>query len=185
MDAVVEDLAAIPQRQVHEFIQAGMENDPEGLKDAPPSLRSFFMDAPPDPEWLDHEAFGPGIRAFQRNAVRILSAFVTGVLIDGFSTMISKSFVHTGRIFDNGVRRLRQNNRHQMEIFFPGGLRRYGDGWKLSVRIRIVHAQVRRLLARTPEGDSIQGQFYGADHQEIGGIFERDSIVGSFGVRRH
>ena len=51
MDAVVEDLAAIPQRQVHEFIQAGMENDPEGLKDAPPSLRSFFMDAPPpDPE---------------------------------------------------------------------------------------------------------------------------------------
>ena len=35
------------------------------------------------------------------------------------------------------------------------------------------------------DGDSIQGQFYGADHQEIGGIFERDSIVGSFGVRRH
>ncbi len=31
---------------------------------------------------------------------------------------------------DNGVRRLRQNNRHFLDIFFPGGLARNGDGWK-------------------------------------------------------
>ena len=73
------------------------------------------------------------------------------MLIDGFSTLISKSFVQTGRIFDNGVWRLRQNNRHQLEIFWPGGLKRYGDGWKLSVRIRFVHAQIRLLLAQTEE----------------------------------
>ena len=73
------------------------------------------------------------------------------MLIDGFSTLISKSFVQTGRIFDNGVWRLRQNNRHQMEIFWPGGLKRNGDGWKLSVRIRFVHAQIRRLLGQTEE----------------------------------
>ncbi|MYA77910.1 MAG: DUF2236 domain-containing protein [Gemmatimonadetes bacterium] len=150
MDAVVEDLVSIPQQQVHKFIRAGMEEDPDGLRTAPQSLRDFFFDAPqPDPEWLDHEAFMPGIRAFQRNAVRVLSAFVTGVLIDGFSTLISTSFVQTGRIFNNGVWRLKQNNRHQMEIFFLGGLRRYGDGWKLSVRIRFVHAQVRYLLSKS------------------------------------
>ena len=33
-----------------------------------------------------------------------------------------------------------------MEIFLPGGLDRQGDGWKLSVRIRIIHARVRHLL---------------------------------------
>ena len=115
-------------------------------------LRDFFIDAPqPDPEWLDHDAFGPGVQAFQRNSVAVLSAFVTGVLIDGFATLISKSFVQTGRIFDNGVWRLKQNNRHQMEIFWPGGLERQGDGWKLSVRIRFVHGQVRRLLGQTEE----------------------------------
>ena len=36
----------------------------------------------------------------------------------------------------------------------PGGLERFGDGWKLSVRIRIVHAQVRRLLNRSGEWDT-------------------------------
>ena len=152
MDAIVEEMAALPRRQVHRFIQAGIDEDREGLRDAPRLLRDFFVDAPqPDPDWLDPDAFGPGIRAFQRHSVFVLSAFVTGVLIDGFSTLISKSFVQTGRIFENGVWRLKQNNRHQMEIFLPGGLERYGEGWKLSVRIRFVHAQVRMLLGKTEE----------------------------------
>ena len=152
MDAVVAELESLPQEQVHRFLTAGMDEDRQGMRDAPQLLRDFFFDAPqPDPDWLDHSAFAPGIRAFQRNSVQVLSAFVTGVLIDGFSTLISKSFVQTGRIFDNGVWRLKQNNRHQMEIFWPGGLERHADGWKLSVRIRFVHSQVRRLLAQTEE----------------------------------
>ena len=152
MDALVEEMAGLPQEEIHRFIHAGMQEDREGLRKAPQLLSDFFFDAPqPDPDWLDHNAFHPGVRAFQRNSVLVLSAFVTGVLIDGFSTLISKSFVQTGRIFDNGVWRLKQNNRHQLEIFFPGGLQRYGDGWKLSVRIRFVHAQVRRMLAQSSE----------------------------------
>ena len=152
MDALVEELAEFPQERVHQFLRAGMDEDQDGLRDAPRALRRFFVDEPqPDPDWLDYNLFTPGIRGFQKNSVLVLSAFVTGVLIDGFSTLISKSFVQTGRIFDDGVRRLKQNNRHQMEIFWPGGLERYGDGWKLSVRIRFVHAQTRRLLAQTDE----------------------------------
>ena len=33
-------------------------------------------------------------------------------------------------------------------------------------------------------GDSISGRFYGADHEEVGGIFERNRIVGAFGAAR-
>lgn len=154
MEAVVEDLEPLPQKQVHKFIQAGMEQDPDGLRDAPESLQEFFSEDIADPDWLDHDAFGPGIRAFQRNSGQILTGFVGGVLTDGFRTLISKSFVERGRIFDSGVRRLRQNNRHQLEIFLPGGLQRFGDGWKLSVRIRFIHAQVRRLLARDTDWDT-------------------------------
>ena len=40
-----------------------------------------------------------------------------------------------------------------MEIFLPGGLYRHGDGWKLSVRIRIVHAQIRQLLLDSDDWD--------------------------------
>ena len=34
------------------------------------------------------------------------------------------------------------------------------------------------------DGNSIQGQFYGPDHQEVGGIFEKINILGAFGARR-
>ena len=151
VDAAVEDLASLPRKQSSRLIAAGMDQDEEVLRHAPESLLSVF--AAPEPPWLDHRAFRPGIRAFHANVVNIFAAFVAGTLIDGFSTLISESFVQTGRIFDNGVRRLRQNNRHQLEIFWPGGLQRYGDGWKLSVRIRFVHAQIRRLLSKSAEWD--------------------------------
>ena len=154
VDALLDEIASLEPDQVHRFINAGMEEDEATLKEGPQALREFFFTAPqPDPDWLDYDAFRPGIRTFQRNASNILPAFVAGTLLVGFSTLISKSFVQTGRIFDDGVRRLRQNNRHMLEIFFPQGLERQSDGWKLSVRIRFVHGQIRRLLAAEAEYD--------------------------------
>lgn len=94
-----------------------------------------------------------GCRTFHKNSEMFLAAFVASVLIEGFCTYISKSFVTTGRLVDQGVKRLQQNNRHLMEIFLPGGLDHGGDGWQLSVRIRLVHAQVRRLLRLSDDWD--------------------------------
>ena len=38
-----------------------------------------------------------------------------------------------------------------MDIFFPGGLYRENDGWKLSTRIRFIHARIRSLLNNSEE----------------------------------
>ena len=34
------------------------------------------------------------------------------------------------------------------------------------------------------QGNSIQGKFYGPNHEEVGGIFERNQIIGAFGASR-
>ena len=146
LDPVMEELATIPIQKMNEFIAAGIEDKKEVLKEAPEALREFFDKIEETPAWVDRKAFEPGVRAFHGNTAPILAAFVAGTLIEGFSTLISKPFFMTGRVIDMGVKRLRQNNRHQAEIFHPGGLMKGNDGWKLSIRIRFVHAQVRRLL---------------------------------------
>ena len=152
MAADLNEFSAADQSRL---IEAAMNNDGEdALRDAPASLRAFFKDAGTPPEWLDYAAFAPGVRMFHRNSQVCLAAFVAGVLIEGFTTNIAKSFFITGRVRDQGVRRLGQNNRHMMEIFLPGGLYRDGDGWKLSVRIRIVHARLRHLLNNSEEWDT-------------------------------
>lgn len=48
----------------------------------------------------------------------------------------------------------RQNNRHLMEIFFPGGMLRDGDGWKTTMRVRVVHARVRQLMRDCKDWDT-------------------------------
>lgn len=153
-DAMMDELSALPVRDAHRYIEAGMESDEEVLKDAPPVVVKFFdgLDNPPD--WLDPSTFTPGIRMFHRNSRVVLVGFVGGVLVEGFATNISKSFFITGRLRDQGVRRLKQNNRHMVESFLPGGLDRQGDGLKLSVRVRIIHAQIRHLLKQSDDWDT-------------------------------
>ncbi len=154
-EAMVEDLAEIDREEAARLIEIGM-NDTSGLslKDALTSLQEFFKASETPPDWLDYKAFEKGVRMFHRNSYTVLMAFVAGVLIEGLTTNIAKSFMLTGRVRDRGARRLGQNMRHMTEIFLPGGLHRDGDGWKLSVRIRIVHAQLRRLLKESKEWDA-------------------------------
>ena len=151
LDSVLEEISSIAPADLHLFIKAGIEENEEKLKLAPEPLRDFFRDLE-EPEWLDYEAFRPGIKMFPENVDFMLAAFVAGVLVEGFSTTIAKSFAMTGRVASTS-RRLRQNNRQLMEIFFPRALEREGDGWRLSVRVRFVHARIRQLIAKSGDWD--------------------------------
>lgn len=153
-DAAVAELAGMSASASGKFIKALMdESEAAAQLEMPAGLRRLFDDAQSKPDWLDPSEFDAGIRMFHRNTKMVLGGMIGGTLVEGFSTNIGKSFFITGRIRDQGVRRLQQNNRHMLEIFVPGGLERYGDGWKLSVRIRLIHAQIRRLLEGSEDWD--------------------------------
>lgn len=152
LDSILDELSSVRHSELHRFIEGGIEQDESKLKDAPLELRQFFYSLDTPPEWVDKESFVPGIRVFHANVDLMLTAFVTGVLIEGFSTLIAKSFNTTKRTASTR-RRLKQNNRQMLEIFYPGGLDRTGDGWKLSARVRFVHARIRNLLLKSEYWD--------------------------------
>ncbi|MCY4289843.1 MAG: oxygenase MpaB family protein [Aestuariivita sp.] len=149
IDPILEEIQSLHPAKLQKFIAAGIDQKKAELRSAPEPLRDFFNDFH-EPEWLDHSSFDAGIQAFHANADLMLVAFVSGVLVEGFSTLIAKSFNMTGRVAAT-KRRLKQNNRQLVEIFFPLGLHRDGDGWKLSCRVRFVHARIRYLLKRHEE----------------------------------
>ena len=125
----------------------------DSLLAAPESVRKFFDSYAEPPGWVDVNSFFPGCRMFHRNTPLVLAGMVGGVLVEGFSTNIAKSFFMTGRLRDQGMRRLKQNNRHMLEIFMPGGMDKHSDGWSLSIRVRLVHARIRLLLSNSDEWD--------------------------------
>lgn len=155
-DAAVESMAGMPQQRIHQLITAGMDEDEAGFRDAPAELRELIAFSSVPPDWFDSRAVYPGCRAFHTDSDLYVQALVGSSIIRGFTTLISKSFFATGRLTDHGVRRLRQNIRQLIEIMIPGGLERHGEGWKLSVRIRLIHAQVRRFLRRSDEWDEAE-----------------------------
>lgn len=155
-DAAVEAMLGMPQERVHRLITAGMEEDEAGFREAPAELRELIEFSAEPPDWFDSRAVYPGCRAFHADSDLYVQALVGSSIVWGFTTLISKSFFMTGRLTDHGIRRLRQNIRQLIEIMIPGGLERHGEGWKLSVRIRLIHAQVRHFLKKSDEWDEAE-----------------------------
>ncbi len=153
-DAVVEALEALDPAEAQQVIQAGMDQDADALRQAPDAVRELFavVDNPPSSIEYDPRRALPGMRAFHRYSDIFFVGLVLKGVISGFSTGVSKIFYMRGRTLSN-LRRVKQNTRHLVEITLPDGLDRQGDGWKLSVRIRIVHAQIRRLALTSGEWD--------------------------------
>ena len=119
-EEMVADLAEFSPQGQNRLIKAGMDNEGwDAFPDAPDSLPMFFDNASATPDWVDPSAFNPGIRMFHRNSRLILVAFVPGVLIEGFTTSIAKSFFFAGRVRDQGTRHLTRKPPHNGH--FPAG----------------------------------------------------------------
>lgn len=152
-DAAIDALAAVSPADSQRMIEAHMNEDTEGMRGSPDEVWEFFsaLDRSP-PFEFDPARAAKGARAFYRYSDLFFVGLVLESLITGLTEELSKSFYITGRTAGN-LRRVRQNTRHIVEVTLPGGLERGGDGWKLTVRIRLVHAQLRRLLLNSDEWD--------------------------------
>ena len=126
-DELIKQLNTLPQGEMYRLMKVAID-DPEDkiLRDAPQLLMDLVEEWASPPDWVDQSGFKASTRMFHRESRTILLAFVCGVLIEGFTTNIAKSFVITGRVRDSGVRRLMQNNRHMIEMYLPGGA---GEVW--------------------------------------------------------
>lgn len=173
LDPVMDELSGLPPPALHMYIKAGIEQQADVLRSAPQALRDFFDKVDHDvPSWVDFDSYWPGTQAFFANMGNMLIAYAVGSAVEGFSTLVSKSFSISGRVTGLGAgaeRRLRQNNRHMVEVYYPDGLKRGGDGWKISTRIRFIHSQMRRLLGESDAWDhEAWGTPLSASH--VGGI---------------
>ncbi len=145
-DAAIDSLGEMDQGDANRFIRAGIHEDAEVLARAPETLQRFFRGIEGTPNWFDPAATRPGCQAFHSHSDLFIPAFFV-VTLRNASSLIAKAFYATGRVVSGfGLRRIRQNTRHFIEIMLPHALERHGDGWRLSVRIRLVHAQVRNLI---------------------------------------
>ncbi|MFN7142454.1 MAG: oxygenase MpaB family protein, partial [Myxococcota bacterium] len=122
-----------------------------GAQEVPTALTNLLADARTFPAWVEPARLDRGGAAFLR-------AGPPGGLVLGCSSLVhgycspagNKPLVFTGRLEAGARRRLAETARFVQAVTAPGGAHPFAPGWQAAVRVRLMHAGVRRMLLASP-----------------------------------
>lgn len=143
-DAVVAALADVAPQRRHELIERALQGDEQG---APESLRELLAVARIVPPWLDWKRLRSAHEVFIRPG--LLGGLTLGLrsLVYGYAAPAgNKPLAFSGRLRERAGRRLAETGRFVTAVTAIDGLRPGALGWQLVLKVRLMHAEVRRLL---------------------------------------
>jgi len=144
-----ESGAAAARKQFDQALSQGID----AVADAPPELVAFFRQVDTDPEWLDRDLLEAGIRASHYAGKVGFYVLRDMALMGGYAyfNSLNQSLAMTGALSKNTSLRLGETGKWLNDVTEPGGLERFGDGFITTLRVRMVHALVRRNLNQKPQ----------------------------------
>jgi len=147
-DAVVQDAfnGMRPGRGWSQ-VQRALDGGIASVKDAHPAIVALFEQVERVPAWVDWEVL-------DRAGSLLLRTGYFGGLVLGIQSLPygyaspggNKPLAFSGRLTEQAPRRLMETARFVHGVCMPGQLRQGGDAFKITVKVRLMHAQVRRLL---------------------------------------
>lgn len=151
--AVVEDLTALGRpgwRMLDQALDEGID-----AVDAPPaSLVTLFRQLDNPPEWVDWDQLRRGSFAYFRSGLLVFFALILRAVGGAYYVYgISRSLNFTGRLDKMAYMRAKETTRWLLAANRPDGMRRDREGFKLSVKVRLLHAMARRGLSRSRQWD--------------------------------
>lgn len=146
-DAVMADFATRPRGEGFALVERALATGIDSVPEAPPSLRALFAAVDAVPAWVDRARLDRGGNIVLRAGPA--AGIVLGLksLISGYASPAgNKPLVLSGRLQEQAPRRLAETSRFVQAVSRPGGLDRHGDGFAITLKVRLMHAQVRRLI---------------------------------------
>jgi hypothetical protein len=154
-DAWVERVHTMEPVESSRALEAALAHGIDRVPDAPPELVALFRQAETVPLWLDPDSLRLGAEVSRRAG--ILGHFVLSDfgLMGGYrSAAVAKTLIGTGKLRDGAAERLIHTGRFVTAVTEPGDMLRGRPGYAATLRVRLVHAHVRRALLARPSWDS-------------------------------
>lgn len=153
-DAFVADFPAVGHGRAMRMLRTACREGIAAVPDTPASLRALFAQLDTDPVWLDRAAIYEGSRYTSRYSFQSGIALGAASLVSGYAnSAASRPLEMTGRYIENAGARTIEVGSWLSAVSRDGGLDRFGDGFELTVRVRIIHALVRASLRERPDWD--------------------------------
>ncbi|WP_024793990.1 oxygenase MpaB family protein [Tomitella biformata] len=151
-DDVVACFADLPGRTGWQMLESAITRGIDQVPDAPPPLIALFEQAATVPAWVDWEQMETGRIAYLRPGLLTGLGLGCASLAAGYRSGAGvKPLVYTGRIVNKAGVRLRETGRWIHAVTTPGGMRPGGAGFAATLKVRLVHAMVRRRLQTSPD----------------------------------
>lgn len=132
------------------MLDRALDRGIDSVDDAPDALRALFAIVDRVPQWVDFPTLSRGGEVLLRAG--ILGGFVLGArsIIYGYTSPGgNKPLVFSGRLNETAARRLHETSRFVEAVCTREGMRRFSDGFKITVKVRIMHAMVRAMILRS------------------------------------
>ena len=138
-------------RMFDEAARRGLEN----VQGAPASFRALFDQVEHVPMWVDWETV-------DRGGEVLLRAGPLGGLVLAYKSLLlgytspagNKPLVFSGRLEEHAPRRLNETARFVQATITPGAMRARQEGWLITLKVRLIHAHVRRMLLKDSRWDA-------------------------------
>ncbi|MDQ1105974.1 hypothetical protein QE364_000879 [Nocardioides zeae] len=141
--------AGDPRRVTHRQLRVALADGIRAVPDAPEALRAFLAHVEATPSWVDPVLVEEGARVYRRfgqNAADVLLqlSLIGGYRFGGPPDLL----VATGGLVGGSTRRrLAETQTWTAALSQPGALQRdadgrWGEGWRLTVHVRAMHALV-------------------------------------------
>ena len=138
-----------PNRVSMDDFRKAVEGGLEAVTDAPPALRKFFETVESVPSWVDWEQVERGAevgRWLGQNAADILLplSLIGGYRYGGPTDLLVAT---GGLVGDATMRRVGETQKWTVSVTRPGAMRRNGEGYALTLHVRLMHALVNESFA--------------------------------------
>ncbi|MDI1301159.1 MAG: oxygenase MpaB family protein [bacterium] len=134
------------------MLDLALEQGLSAVPDAPESLRNLFAGREVAPAWLDLDLAREGARVFRRYGPELFN-FFGAITLEGYTNnSVVKPLILTGAYAGDSTKsRFLETSAFWIDMSEPGGIEQGSEGWKTSMRVRVMHVFVRRRLLSHPE----------------------------------
>jgi hypothetical protein len=154
-DAAVAAFDDVGQREAFGQIEDALARGIGRVSRAHPAIEALMRDVESIPAWVD-------FTSIDRAGELLFRAGAFGGLILGLQALPygyaspggNKPLAFSGRLALQAPRRLSETSRFVHAVCMPGGMRRGAEGFRACVKVRVMHARVRRLLWESGKWDS-------------------------------
>lgn len=119
-------------------------------------LRRFFALVDRDPPWLDRAQVAAGTRASRLAGTAGFYVLRDLALMGGYSyfNSMNHTLALAGALTKDTALRIGETGKWLTDVTEEGGLERFGAGFVSTLRVRLIHALIRRSLTRRPDWDA-------------------------------